>query len=165
MRSKLERGCYLIGFRCGPAPGHANQVKPGRVANRGYGPGHQHPDINNFVVYSNGTWLAIDPGYVHLKETRNYNTILVNGKGQAGAGEVWLDYMAFENREPAPKITLAESTPDYDYVIGDAGNIYIDEAGLEYFERHLLFIKPDVIIITDRLKGKENSSFTWSLAS
>jgi hypothetical protein len=88
---------------------------------------------------------------------------MVNGKGQAGAGETWLDYMAFENREPAPKITLAESTSDYDYVIGNAGNIYVDEAGLEYFERQLMFIKPDVIIIADRLKSKENSSYTWSL--
>ncbi|HLP71289.1 MAG TPA: heparinase II/III family protein, partial [Bacteroidales bacterium] len=147
MRSSWKEDATLIGFRCGPAPGHANQAKPERMINEGYGPGHQHPDINTFVVYSNGTWLAIDPGYVYLKETRNYNTVLVNGKGQAGAGSQWLDYREFEKREPAPKITLAETTSDYDYVIGDAGNIYVDEAGLEFFERQIMFLKPDVIII------------------
>jgi len=163
MRSSWKDDATLIGFRCGPAPGHANQAKPERVASNGYGPGHQHPDINNFVIYANGTWLAIDPGYVYLKETRNYNTLLVNGKGQAGAGETWLDFMAFESREPAPEITFAESIPAYDYVIGNAGNIYVDEARLEYFERQLMFIKPDLIIIADRLKCNESSKFTWSL--
>lgn len=163
MRSSWDADATLVGFRCGPAPGHANQAKTERIANRGYGPGHQHPDINNFVIYAHGTWLAIDPGYVHLKETRNYNTILVNGSGQAGAGETWLDFMAFESREPAPEITLAESYPRYDYVIGNAGNIYVDEADLEHFERHLMFIKPDVIIVADRLRCKRNSEFSWLL--
>jgi len=163
IRSGWEENATLVGFRCGPAPGNANQAKPGRIASRGYGPGHQQPNINHFVIYANGTWLAIDPGYTHLKETRNHNTILVNGQGQAGAGEKWLDYMAFQEREPAPKIMLAETTREYDYIIGNAGNIYVDEAGLEYFERQLMFIKPDVIIIADRLKGKSNSSFEWSL--
>ena len=74
-----------------------------------------------------------------------------------------MDYMAFQNREPAPKIMLAETTQEYDYTIGNAGNIYVDEAGLEYFERQLMFLKPDVIIIADRLKGKANSSFEWLL--
>lgn len=41
--------------------------------------------------------------------------------------------------------------------------IYIDEAGLEYFERQLMFIKPNVIIIADRLKAKVGSTFEWSL--
>ena len=163
MRSSWEEDATLVGFRCGPGPGHTNQAKPERISNRGYGPGHQQPNINHFVIYANGTWLAIDPGYTHLKETRNHNTILVNGRGQAGAGEKWLDYMAFQNREPAPKIMLAETTLEYDYIIGNAGNIYVNEAGLEYFERQLMFIKPNVIIIADRLKGKANSSFEWLL--
>ena len=163
MRSSWVADATLIGFRCGPGPGHANQLKPERIANRGYGPGHQHPDINNFVIYSNGTWLAIDPGYIMLKETRNHNTILVNGKGQAGAGDKWLDYMAFQNREPAPKITFTQSNSIYDYVIGNAGNIYVDEAGLEYFERHIMFVKPDIIIVADRIKTRQDSHIKWLL--
>lgn len=163
MRSGWEEDATLVGFRCGPGPGHANQAKSERVSNRGYGPGHQHPDINNFVIYANGTWLAIDPGYSKLKETRNHNTLLVNGEGQAGAGEKWLDYMAFQKREPAPGITLAETSPEVDYIIGNAGNIYIDEANLDYFERQLMFIKPDLIIIADRLKAKVNSNYEWLL--
>lgn len=163
MRSGWNEDATLVGFRCGPAPGHANQVKPDRVANRGFGPGHQHPDINSFIIYGNGTWLAIDPGYIQIKETRNHNTLLVNGYGQAGAGSKWLDFMAFESREPAPAITFTETTPDVDYIIGNAGNIYVDEAGLDLFERQVMFVKPDIVIVADRLRASRASDFSWLL--
>jgi len=163
MRSGWETGSSMVAFRCGPAPGHRNQKHPGRIIHRGFGPGHQQPDINSFIVFAQNEWLAIDPGYTHLKETRNHNTILVNGKGQAGAGGKWLDYMEFESREPAPKIIYAETNDKFDYLIGDAGNIYVDEAGLEYFRRHLVFLKPDIVVVLDDLKASENSTFEWNL--
>jgi len=163
MRSGWSDDATIIGFRCGPAPGHRNQSDPDRIKNHGFGPGHQHPDINSFCIFSKGEWLAIDPGYTRLKETRNHNTLIVNGYGQAGEGEKWLDYMAFESREPVPEIRRAESTPVYDYILGDAGNIYVDEAGLDHFRRHVLFLKPDIVIIADDLKAKKNSRFDWLL--
>ncbi len=163
MRSGWDEDATVIGFRCGPAPGHRNQNHPLRLENRGFGPGHGHPDINSFNIFAKGEWLAIDPGYTYLKQTRNHNTMIVNGFGQAGAGEKWLDYMAFESREPVPAILRVESNSVFDYVIGDAGNIYVDEANLKSFHRHLLFLKPDILIIADDLKGKINSKFEWLL--
>ena len=163
MRSGWEYGSTVVGFRCGPAPGHHNQNHQNRINNKGFGPGHQQPDINSFVVFAQNEWLIIDPGYTHLKETQNHNTILVNGFGQAGAGGKWLDYMEFESRNPVPEIVFSESNPVYDYVIGDAGNIYVDEAGLEYFRRHVIFLKPDVVVIFDELKANKTSTFEWNL--
>jgi hypothetical protein len=163
MRSGWDKDATIIGFRCGPAPGHRNQNDPSRLENRGFGPGHGHPDINSFNIFAKGEWLAIDPGYTHFKLTENHNTIIVNGMGQAGAKEKWLDYMAFEAREPAPAILRVESNPVFDYVIGDAGNIYVDEAQLKCFRRHLLFLKPDIVIIADDLEGKIPSKFEWLL--
>lgn len=156
MRSGWKGGETVVGFRCGPAPGHRNQKNPDRLKHKGFGPGHQQPDINNFCIYAQNEWLIIDPGYTHKKETRNHNTILVNGYGQAGAGGKWLDYMEFEAREPVPKIIYSESTETFDYVIGNAGNIYVDEANVELFNRHLLFLKPDILVILDdiKLRGK-----------
>ena len=163
MRSGWDENATVVGFRCGPAPGHRNQNDPRRLERRGFGPGHQHPDINSFSIFSHGKWLAIDPGYVHMKTTGEHNTVLVNGHGQAGAGSEWLDYMAFENRLPAPAILHAESTPEYDYAIGDAGNIYIDEAGLAGFRRHLLYLKPGVVVVADDLAAKAPARFEWLL--
>jgi hypothetical protein len=163
MRSGWDKDATTIGFRCGPAPGHRNQKHPDRLASRGFGPGHGHPDINSFCIYSKGEWLAIDPGYTKLKETRNHNTIIVNGHGQAGAGAKWLDFMAFEARTPAPAILRVESNDVYDYVLGDAGNIYVDEARLKHFRRHLFFLKPNIVIIADDLTAKDESRFEWLL--
>lgn len=161
MRSGWNENSTVVGFRCGPAPGHNNQRNPERLDYRGFGPGHQQPDVNNFCIFAKNEWLVIDPGYTKLKETRNHNTLLVNGYGQAGAGSNWLDFMEFESREPVPEIIYTESNPVFDYVIGDAGNIYVDEAQLEFFRRHLLFLKPDIIIIVDDIKAKGISDFEW----
>ncbi|MFC1483631.1 heparinase II/III family protein [Candidatus Neomarinimicrobiota bacterium] len=160
-RSSWQPDATLIGFRCGPAPGHRNQADPLLLERRGYGPGHGHPDINSFSIFAHGEWLAIDPGYTHLKRTDNHNTIIVNGQGQAGALEHWLDFMAFEEREPAPAILRIESNPVYDYILGDAGNIYVDKAKLNSFRRHLLFLKPDIVVIADDLEGKKKRKFEW----
>lgn len=161
MRSGWDEDATVIGFRCGPAPGQRNQNHPFRLKNHGFGPGHGHPDINSFNLFAKGEWLAIDPGYTKLKQTRNHNTVIVNGFGQAGAGKKWLDYIAFESRQPAPAILRVESNPIYDYVLGDAGNIYVDEAKLKSFRRHLLFLKPDIAIVTDDLESEVESRFEW----
>ena len=161
MRSSWAADATLVGFRCGPGPGHRNQVDPRRLERRGFGPGHGHPDINSFSLFAYGKWLALDAGYVYEKWTHDHNTVLVNGRGQAGEGEKWLDYMAFQNREPAPAILRADNTPEYDYIIGDAGNVYVEEAGVEHFRRHLLFLKPNTVVILDDLKGKKPSKFQW----
>lgn len=163
MRAGWHEGAMAIGFRCGPGPGHRNQKDLLRVQNRWFGPGHQHPDINSFCIFAYGQWLAIDPGYTKLKLTRNHNTVLVNGLGQAGAGDKWLDYEQFGAREPAPAILRVESNPVYDYVLGDAGNIYVDEAALTGFRRHLLFLKPDIVVVADDLEAKKPSQFEWLL--
>jgi hypothetical protein len=163
MRSDWSDMATIVGFRSGPAPGHRNQNNPERVEKQGFGPGHSHPDINSFCLFAHGEWLAIDPGYTHHKLTANHNTILVNGHGQAGAGQKWMQYMEFEAREPAPAILRVESNPIYDYVLGDAGNIYIDEAELQSFRRHLLFLKPDMILILDDLEARVDSRFEWLL--
>jgi hypothetical protein len=162
-RSGWGPGATLVAFHCGPSPGHRNQADPERLKRRGFGPGHGHPDINSFSLYSHGEWLVLDPGYVHEKWTRDENTVLVNGRGQAGEGSEWLDYMAFQAREPAPKILHAESNEAFDYIIGDAGNVYVEEAGLRHFRRHLLFLKPDVVVILDDLAGKRPAKFEWRL--
>ncbi|MBN2411929.1 heparinase II/III family protein [candidate division KSB1 bacterium] len=163
MRSGWDKDATVVGFRCGPAPGHQNQQDPMLIEKKGFGPGHGHPDINSFCIYSTGQWLALDPGYTHLKDTRNHNTIIVNGYGQAGAGGAWLDYLAFEKRDPAPSILYVQNTPEYDYVLGDAGNIYVDEARLTGFRRHLLFLKPNVVVIADDIEAGQGSTIEWLL--
>jgi len=163
MRSDWGEDAAMLVFHAGPGPGHRNMADPQRAAMRGFGPGHAHPDINAFSVFARGQWLAVDPGYSRVKDTRDHNTVIVNGKGQAGEGGPWLDYWAFQQRQPVPAIRLAESSPAYDTVLGDAGAIYVDEARLRHFRRQVLFLKPDVFVIADAIEARGMSRFEWLL--
>jgi len=44
---------------------------------------------------------------------------------------------------------LAESTPALDHIVGDATEAYPRASGLKRFVRHLLFLKPDTLIVID----------------
>ncbi|MHC4932147.1 MAG: DUF4962 domain-containing protein [Planctomycetota bacterium] len=85
-------------------------------------------------------------------ETKSTNSILVNGKGQE----------AHTNR-PLGRITHFETTPRYDYVVGEAADAY--PGRLKRFTRAVLFIKPHAIVIFDALEAHEPSTFQWLLHS
>jgi len=163
MRSGWGEDATVLVFHAGPGPGHRNMADPRRTALHGFGPGHAHPDINSFSIFARGQWLAVDPGYSHVKDTHDHSTVIVNGRGQTGEGGAWLDYWAFQERRPVPSILRAESTAAYDTALGDAGGIYVDEARLRLFRRQILFLKPDVFVIADDLAADGASRFEWLL--
>jgi hypothetical protein len=51
-----------------------------------------------------------------------------------------------------PKVIRAISTPELDPITGDAANAYPRELGLRRFVRHLLFLKPNVLIVADEIE-------------
>jgi hypothetical protein len=140
----------LVVHKCGPFIGHK------AVEEFSYDPGggHVHPDANHFVVFGAGEWLLRDDGY-RSKWTGQHNTLLVDGRGQLGEGREW-----FQGSQPLavkarPRILRAESTPTLDHIVGDAVEAYPAELGLERFERHLLFVKPNVLLVLDDIRLKE----------
>ena len=140
----------LVVLKCGPFIGHK------AVQEFSYDPGggHVHPDANHFVLFGAGEWLVRDDGY-RAKWTGQHNTLLIDGRGQLGEGKQW-----FEGSQPLavksrPRVLRAESTPTLDHVVSDATEAYPAELGLERFERHLLFLKPDVLIVADDIRLKE----------
>jgi hypothetical protein len=43
------------------------------------------------------------------------------------------------------------STPEVDRMVGDATAAYADDSGLHAYQRELIFIKPDVLVVVDRV--------------
>src|SRR5690606_38275692 len=86
--------------------------------------------------------------WVH--STRAHNAVLVNGQGQAP-------------RSSAPLGRIAEfvTNPEWDYVSGDATRAYGNL--LERYFRHIVFLKPDLIVIYDELVAREPSTFQFML--
>jgi len=158
MRSDWSSDGTLFAFKCGPYTGH----KALWEFDYDPGGGHVHPDVNHFDLIAFGKWLVVDDGYKD-KRTSQHNTVLINGWGQLGEGSTWFSSKEVQAGKRMSAVIRAQSNPIYDYVIGDAYNIYPDSAGLAKFLRHILYIKPDLFIIVDELETWGPSTFNWLL--
>lgn len=112
------------------------------------GGGHVHPDANHFLVFAQGEWLIRDDGY-RAKWTGQHNTLLVDGQGQLGEGQMWLNGSQPLAAKSRPRVLVAESTPRLDHFAGEATPAYATASGLKRYVRHLLFLKPDVVLVLD----------------
>ncbi len=140
LRSGWEEGGALIALQCSPA----NQ-------------GHSHQDQNNLLIYRGAENLAMDCGYASALQGAvrefargavGHNTVLVDGKGQIA------------NRGSTPYFATSRAV---DYAMGDASPAY-SAALLQRFHRHLVYLKPDLLLIVDDLRaGQQPQSFQWLL--
>jgi len=122
---------------------------------------HSHGDQNAFAVMKGGVALAIPSGYYgpsygqphHANWTRSTkanNCILVNGTGQV-----------LRSDKASGKIAEFEDKAGYTYLLGDAAMAY--DGRLTRFNRHVLFLRPGIILMLDDLEAPEKSAFQWML--
>jgi hypothetical protein len=133
----------IVAFKSGPPMGHKDLAMPGY-----YGGGHQQPDANHFMVYANGEYLIRDDGYAD-KWTSNHNTLLVNGAGQIGEGTPFFQSAVAKDAGSVGHVRAAESNSTFDYIRGEAAGTYPSSAELSKYERHLIYIKPGVLVVVD----------------
>ncbi|MGD9494714.1 MAG: DUF4962 domain-containing protein [Armatimonadota bacterium] len=122
------------------------------------GTGHNHPEQGHFMIFGRGEVLAHDPGYTYEKKTRNHNTILVDGQGQYGDGEMW----------PGPKPGRASMTGfvsegPVTIMAADPCSAYPPELGLTRFERTLALAGEELVVVCDRLAAEQPRTFSWLL--
>ncbi len=142
-----DTAATMIAFKSGAFMGDSNAEE----AVFDLGAAHGHPDAGSFQLYSHGRFLLIDPGYTYFKSTANHNTLLVKGQGQLGEGEVWFagaESIVYGHR---PRVLETLSTTGYDYMLADIAAAYHPALGLSKALRHLLFVKPDIVLLIDEL--------------
>jgi beta-lactamase class A len=151
MRSSwTDANATLVGFKCGPFMGRTLS----KDAAFDFGTGHQDADSGSFQLFSHGQFLTIDPGYTRRERTEDHSTMLFKHHGQLG------EQAAFGSAEALrfghhPEIVQATATDRYDYVVGDVTRAYHPALGLRRFLRHLLFVKPDVLLVADEIALRE----------
>ncbi len=121
---------------------------------------HGYESNNSFLLWAYGQRLLIYSGHrdIYGSEhhtnwmwtTRSTNCITVNGK-----------YQKKHTVQAQGRLTAFLTTPQLDAVIGDASQSYA--APVEQFKRAILFVKPDLVIIYDRLKASEPSTYEYWL--
>jgi hypothetical protein len=121
---------------------------------------HGNAGNNSFVLWAYGQRLLIRTGHYYnyggphhrdwIWSTRSVNNITVNGHGQAK-----------RTAKAQGEITAFKTTPSMDIVIGEAGQAY--EPALERFTRAVIFVKPELVVVYDRLEAKEPSTYEYWL--
>ncbi|GAA4431220.1 DUF4962 domain-containing protein [Ravibacter arvi] len=158
----------------GVASLHTDPLHPGHdimVAFRAspYGAyGHAHADQNTFNVMVDGKRLFFRTGYkVAMNDphrlgwsmhTKAHNGILVNGKGQPYSIEAGGRIRYFLQGK-----TLA-------YVAGDASGAYKSkeksvDSGLRKFLRHIVLLKPGILVVYDELEAENPAIWSWLIHS
>ncbi|WP_409342083.1 Ig-like domain-containing protein [Paenibacillus sp. MBLB4367] len=151
-RSDWSGNESVIAFKSGPYIGHKALHENDSLDD--WGGGHAHPDANHFVWYGNGDWLIRDDGY-NYKYTSNQNTLLIDGKGQLGEGKLWFAAAEPQSVKAEPRILKAVSTSEYSHMIGDAAQAYPSASTLKTYKRHLLYVKPDILIVVDDIETEQ----------
>ena len=128
--------------------------------------GHVLADQNTFNVVAGGRRLFYRTGYKVAmddphrlgwsKHTKSMNGVLVNGNGQPYTAESYGNITRFLQGE-----RLA-------YVKGDASNAYRsresgEDHGVQRFLRHLVLLRPGVLLVYDELEGVAASEWSWLL--
>lgn len=128
--------------------------------------GHSQLDANSFVVSSRGERLLIDEGiwpYGHDlgffdsaggkrwnfdgNGTIGHNTLMVDGEGQRYGAEY------------PGRIVSFDGGTDVDVAVADAAAAY--GGRLKQYLRTLAFVKPDVVLVWDRVSSEEPRVLEW----
>lgn len=112
---------------------------------------HSHADQNAFVLAAFGSPLLVNTGIrpwygsPFCKEwywaTKSHNALEIDGQGQP------------KTAEAAGKFVVFQPGKQYDYVVGDATPGY--GPNVQRYRRHLLFLKPDVLVIVDEVRAQK----------
>jgi hypothetical protein len=120
---------------------------------------HSHADQNAIVLGAYGTPLLVNSGirpwwgspffWDWYIATKAHNALEINGKGQP------------KTELATGKFIVFQPGDSYDYVVGDASPAYGKE--VERYRRHLLFLKPDVLVILDEVVARTPTSLNFIL--
>lgn len=123
---------------------------------------HGYESQNAFVVSAFGERLLIRSGErdIHgsdhhinwMWQTKSVNSITAGGQGQSPHSSV-----------ATGEIIAFHTSDAIDFVSGEAGKAYGPR--LKRFTRSILFVKPDLIVIYDRLVAPRASTYQWLLHS
>ena len=122
---------------------------------------HSHGDQNSFIVMKGGRALTISAGQRYPQhfspfhteytwQTAAHNALLINGKGQI-----------LRDGQAGGQIVDFRTSAAFGYVCGDASACYSEP--LQRYWRHLVLIRPSLLLVVDEVDGREPLSVDWLL--
>ena len=151
-------------FKCGPYGGY--KLNEYRNSNdfRYINVAHDDPDVNSFVLYARGEFLAETSRYSKKKLTSSHNTILVNGKGQRGEGQGWTQPFKRGDKDMTKVgiVTTWKDAGDVVVVEGEGGGAYPD---LTRYRRAFIWVKGAYVLVLDDVRADKDVEIAWLVQS
>ncbi len=129
---------------------------------------HEHHDQGSFQLASRGELLVGEAGYAdyyrdpnykdYFSEAAGHNVVLLDGDAFSQIPYDGAYYKAFAKY---PRIDSSLLTDRIDYLEADLQPAYGDT--LQRYRRAFLFVKPDLLIVSDDLKANTPHTFQWLL--
>ena len=128
---------------------------------------HEHHDEGSFQVSAFGQTLVDEAGYAsyytdphyadYFSQAAGHNTLLIDGdpfSQAAVSGRYWAAF-----KRPHFNDWLLASP--FDYLAADLTSAY--DGRLESYQREFIFLKPDILVIFDRVRSAQPHRFSWLL--
>jgi hypothetical protein len=162
-------------FKCGPLGGFKLNAYRNQNNFQYVNVAHDDPDANSFLLFKGGAFLAETDRYSTQKHSANYNTILVNGRGQAAAGRPdvsgW-NQPAVGQNDMTERVRLTAYKAEDDVVIaeGEAAGAYVPlraageraaSPGLDRFRRAVIWVEGRYILVLDDVRPRQSADVSW----
>jgi hypothetical protein len=175
IRDGWEAGDVAGMFKCGPLGGFALNAFRNENKFQYINVAHDDPDANSFTLYKDGEYLAQTDGYSKHKQSRNHNTILINGMGQRvpGRGEAGVWTQPAVGNVDMTKMANLTAWQVADKVVaieGEASGAYLDVTDkklgksrpkLDRYRRAMLWVKGDYVLVLDDIRAPQPVEITW----
>ena len=117
---------------------------------------HAHRDQGSFNIFKS-EWLAFDEGVLSEGGLRadeaSHNIPAVIAGGRAAT---------MENENDGTMVAVVDNA-QYTYLASDTANCYAGRGGITQMEREIVFVKPDTVIVFDRIQASAGSQKVWRL--
>jgi hypothetical protein len=131
---------------------------------------HEHHDQGSFQVAAYGEELVAEAGYAHYYTDPHYadyftqaiahNTVIIDGdpfSQEDYDGRYWAAFQNFA------KFEGHVFSPGIDYLAANLAPAYADASQVNRMRREYLFVKPDLLIVHDRMEAATPHAYTWML--
>ena len=122
--------------------------------------GHDHDDMNGFYLHFGGQWVAPETVSYGPVRTSLHNTLLIDGEGQFRPQDNSNGNCRETQARSDGFLESSASSRNYDYVAADATRRY-RIGGLRDFTRHVVFIRPQMLLMVDNLEANSEHRYDW----
>ncbi|MBF0198930.1 MAG: heparinase II/III family protein [Planctomycetes bacterium] len=117
-----------------------------------------HPDQGSFSWYVKGRSILSDSGRTRIKQTHHHNTLLVDGMGQITEGYPSFSLQELKVNNCNSTVTAIRRRGDSLLIRSQIKPAYSEDARLVRFERCLMWLSSDMLIVIDHIKCETTSA-------